>query len=71
ALDVWYDYPSGSRTGQQPSRYPFGSLPNVLMTPHSSGLSRHTFARRSDDITANIRRLALGQSLDNIVAVAR
>ncbi|MGI5430758.1 2-hydroxyacid dehydrogenase [Streptomyces sp. CA-179760] len=70
ALDVWYDYPSGSRTGQ-PSRHPFGSLPNVLMTPHSSGLSRHTFVRRSDDITANIRRLALGRSLDNIVAVAR
>jgi len=70
ALDVWYDYPSDGRTGK-PSRHPFHSLPNVLMTPHSSGLSRHTFARRADDITTNIRRLAAGQGLDNIVAVAR
>ncbi|MEU6259409.1 2-hydroxyacid dehydrogenase [Streptomyces sp. NPDC047043] len=69
ALDVWYDYPADGRTGH-PSRHPFHSLPNVLMTPHSSGLARSTFARRADDITANIRRLAAGQGIDNVVGVA-
>ncbi|MEU9448968.1 2-hydroxyacid dehydrogenase [Streptomyces sp. NPDC048277] len=70
ALDVWYDYPADGRTGA-PSRHPFHELPNTLMTPHSSGLARHTFARRAEDITANIRRLAAGQGIDNVVAVAR
>ncbi|MPY55788.1 hydroxyacid dehydrogenase [Streptomyces spongiae] len=70
ALDVWYDYPADGRTGR-PSRHPFHELPNVLMTPHSSGLSRQTFTRRSADITENIRRLATGQGLHNIVGVAR
>ncbi|MEU1513236.1 2-hydroxyacid dehydrogenase [Streptomyces sp. NPDC005811] len=70
ALDVWYDYPADGRTGR-PGRHPFHELPNTLMTPHSSGLAGQTFARRSEDITANIRRLAAGQSVDNVVAVAR
>ncbi|MEU1518993.1 2-hydroxyacid dehydrogenase [Streptomyces sp. NPDC005811] len=70
ALDVWYDYPADGQTGQ-PSRLPFHELPNTLMTPHSSGLARQTFVRRAEDITANIRRLAAGQRLSNIVAVAR
>ncbi|MEW2397301.1 2-hydroxyacid dehydrogenase [Streptomyces sp. NPDC046862] len=70
ALDVWYDYPADGRTGP-PSRHPFHELPNTLMTPHSSGLARQTFARRTEDITANIRRLAAGQGLSNVVAVAR
>ncbi|GGZ45014.1 2-hydroxyacid dehydrogenase [Streptomyces bluensis] len=70
ALDVWYDYPADGRTGP-PSRHPFHELPNTLMTPHSSGLAQQTFVRRMEDITTNIRRLAAGQGLSNVVAVAR
>ncbi|MEV8539602.1 2-hydroxyacid dehydrogenase [Streptomyces sp. NPDC051572] len=70
AIDVWYDYPAAGNTGA-PSRHPFHALPNVFMTPHSSGLTRQTFVRRTADITANIRRLAAGEGLHNIVAVAR
>jgi phosphoglycerate dehydrogenase-like enzyme len=54
-----------------PSRLPFDALPNVLMTPHSSGLTRQTFAGRAADIAANIRRLVAGEPLRNVVAVAR
>ncbi|MFC6063774.1 2-hydroxyacid dehydrogenase [Streptomyces ochraceiscleroticus] len=67
ALDVWYAYPSAPGERQQPSRHPFHTLPNVLMTPHSSGLTRQTFAARAADIAANIRRLAAGEELTNIV----
>jgi len=67
ALDVWYSYPSAPGERQQPSRQPFHTLPNVLMTPHSSGLTRHTFSARAADIAANIRRLAVGEELMNIV----
>ncbi|MFE2444069.1 2-hydroxyacid dehydrogenase [Streptomyces melanosporofaciens] len=69
AIDVWYRYPVDGHTGA-PSKHPFDTLDNVLMTPHSSGLTRQTFAHRAADITANIRRLAAGEPLHNVVAVA-
>ena len=40
------------------------------MTPHSSGLTRQTFARRAVEIAQNITRLANGQPPHNVVAVA-
>ncbi len=70
AVDVWYDYPPSGNTGA-PAVHPFHELSNVLMTPHSSGLTRQTFAARTADITENITRLAAGQPLRNVVAVAR
>ncbi|MFF7653310.1 2-hydroxyacid dehydrogenase [Streptomyces sp. NPDC007983] len=70
ALDVWYRYPTSGHTGA-PSKHPFETLDNVLMTPHSSGLTRQTFIGRAADIAANIGRLAAGEPLHNVVAVAR
>lgn len=70
AIDVWYGYPAAGTTAA-PSELPFRELPNVLMTPHSSGLTRQTFAGRATDIAANVRRLAAGEQLVNVVAVAR
>lgn len=66
AIDVWYDYPGADGRGD-PSALPFGSLPNVLMTPHSSGITRRTFEGRCRDIVANIRHLADGTPLINLV----
>ena len=37
------------------------------MTPHSSGVTRDTFAGGADDIAANIGRLQRGEPLENIV----
>ncbi|GAA5128186.1 2-hydroxyacid dehydrogenase [Pseudonocardia adelaidensis] len=69
AIDVWYGYP-GAGAVAAPSELPFRDLPNVLMTPHSSGVTRQTFAGRALDVAANIRRLAAGERLVNVVAVA-
>ncbi|MDY6997128.1 MAG: 2-hydroxyacid dehydrogenase [Actinomycetota bacterium] len=66
AIDVWYHYPSGDGRGA-PSELPFAELPNVLMTPHSSGVTTDTFAGRADDIGANISRLRRGEPLHNLV----
>lgn len=66
AIDVWYRYPSGEGYSA-PSALPFGELPNILMTPHSSGVTRDTFAGRADDIAANIGRLSRGEELRNVV----
>lgn len=67
ALDVWYRYPASRGAATAPSEFPFADLPNVLMTPHSSGITSTTFTGRADDIAANIGRLARGESLDNTV----
>ncbi|MEV0704898.1 2-hydroxyacid dehydrogenase [Saccharopolyspora sp. NPDC050389] len=69
AIDVWYQYPTAGKTAE-PSRFPFHELENVLMTPHSSGIARQTYTRRVADIAANIRRLAAGEPVQNVVAVA-
>jgi phosphoglycerate dehydrogenase-like enzyme len=46
---------------------PFEKLPNVLMTPHSSGVTNDTFVGHADDIAANIGRLQRGQPLHSLV----
>ena len=66
AIDVWYRYPAGEGRCA-PSELPFAELPNVLMTPHSSGITTDTFIGRVDDVGANITRLAQGEPLENVV----
>ena len=66
AIDVWYRYPTAGGVSA-PSNLPFADLPNILMTPHSSGVTRDTFAGRADDIAANIGRLMRGEPLKNVV----
>ena len=68
AIDVWYRYPASRGATAAPGELPFADLPNVLMTPHSSGVTAATFVGRSDDIAANIVRLARGEALVNTVA---
>jgi phosphoglycerate dehydrogenase-like enzyme len=68
AIDVWYRYPAARGTSAAPGNLPFADLPNVLMTPHSSGITSATFTGRSDDIAANIGRLARGEALQNTVS---
>lgn len=69
AIDVWYRYPDATGKGAvcAPSELPFAELPNVLMTPHASGITADTFKGRSDDIAANIGRLVRNEPLHNIV----
>jgi phosphoglycerate dehydrogenase-like enzyme len=67
AIDVWYRYPAGPGKGTAPGNLPFGELANLLMTPHSSGITTDTFAGRADDIAANIGRLARGEPLHGVV----
>lgn len=66
AIDVWYRYPVDG-VGCAPSDLPFAELPNIVMTPHSSGVTSDTFAGRADDVAANIGRLHRGEPLLNLV----
>ncbi|MDT5263666.1 MAG: hypothetical protein QOI90_292, partial [Mycobacterium sp.] len=67
AIDVWYRCPAGPGETTAPATLPFGELANVLMTPHSSGVTLDTFIGRTDDVAANIGRLARGETLHNVV----
>lgn len=69
ALDVWYRYPAADGHGE-PGTEPFGLLDNVLMTPHSSGVTANTFRARAIDIADNIVRLTEGRHLKNVVTGA-
>jgi phosphoglycerate dehydrogenase-like enzyme len=66
AIDVWYRYPAGPGETTPPATLPFGELTNVLMTPHSSGVTTDTFVGRAGDIAANIGRLARSETLHNV-----
>ena len=66
ALDVWWHYPDATGAGE-PSTQPFADLDNVVLTPHTSGVTTETFRRRVADIAANITRLVEGQPLENVV----
>ena len=66
AIDVCYRYPAGDDVSP-PADLPFAELPNLLMTPHSSGTTRDAFTGRVDDVVANIGRLKRGEPLRNVV----
>lgn len=68
ALDVWYRYPRGGER-VHPSAFPFHELGNVLMTPHVSGRSEATHERRASFLVEQLRRLAEGGKLENVLAV--
>lgn len=69
ALDVWYTYPPVGQLAP-PSRYPFQTLSNVIMTPHIAGWTHGTVNRRMEFIAANIERVARGEPPLNLVARA-
>lgn len=65
-LDTWYTYPTDGSTAR-PAEQPFETLDNIIMTPHSSGVTAQTFQGRARDIAANLARLAEGAALDRVV----
>jgi phosphoglycerate dehydrogenase-like enzyme len=66
-IDTWYTYPTPQTPETLPSALPFHTLANVVLTPHMSGWTDGTVRRRQATMAANIRRLAGGEPLDNVV----
>jgi phosphoglycerate dehydrogenase-like enzyme len=50
-----------------PAGHPIWSFPNVVVTPHVAGVSRHFWRRQTDLIVKNIRRYLAGEPLLNLV----
>ena len=68
AIDVWYRYPTVEEPKPLPSEYPIWELDNVVMTPHYAGLTRGAFRGRWLFVSEQLRRLAEGQPLENVIA---
>lgn len=69
AIDVWWQYPNSPAedASTPPSRFPFRELDNIIMTPHISGGTLGTSARRARVVAGNIDRLHRGEPLVNVV----
>ena len=68
SIDVWYEYPKADGVRVSPSRFPFHTLPNIVMTPHASSRSDEAIDRRFADVAANLDALANGKPFRNVVA---
>lgn len=66
-IDTWYVYPEDKTSSPYPGNLPFHKLNNVIITPHMSGWTRGTIQSRQQVMAENIRRLASGEILLNIV----
>ncbi len=66
-LDVWYDYPAdeSSRAQTPPSRFPFHTLDNVVMSPHRGGLVFETEALRMAALAELLNAAARGEPMPN------
>ena len=69
-LDTWYRYPASATDDATPSRFPFASLSNVRMTPHSAAWTDGVWDRRCAVFGRNIARLRAGEPLLNVVRSA-
>jgi len=70
-IDVWWRYPSPADPNPRPSDFPFHTLPNVMMTPHSSQWTEQMMDRRWDMVVSNLRRLHRGEPLADVVRAGR
>jgi phosphoglycerate dehydrogenase-like enzyme len=68
-LDVWYEYPSDepSRSNTPPSRYPFHTLNNVVLSPHRGGGSLETEMLRMEHLAQLLNAAARGEPVPNDV----
>ena len=67
AIDVWWQYPKAGATQFRPSSEPFWELANIVLTPHTSGLSESMQRGRWELCVRQLRAFADGRALENVV----
>jgi phosphoglycerate dehydrogenase-like enzyme len=66
-LDVWWNYPKTPEEGTPPSDYPFGSLKNVVMTPHVGGATRDAEPARIRALAALLAQIVATDTSQNLI----
>ncbi|MGH8981464.1 MAG: 2-hydroxyacid dehydrogenase, partial [Acidimicrobiales bacterium] len=64
-IDTWWDEPRGGE--QFSTAHPFFDLPNVLGSPHNSGMTASAFAHATRDAAANVARALRGEAVAHLV----
>jgi len=64
-IDTWWDEPRGSTVFSP--RFPFLELPNVLGSPHNSGITESSLAHAARNAAVNIRRVLEGEAVAHLV----
>ena len=62
AIDTWYSYPEHG-TVSPPSRFPFDTLDNVVLSPHTAGYTRRSALRSTHETVENLKRYLRDGSL--------
>ena len=68
-IDVWYNYKRPDEPEPWPANFPFQDLDNVILSAHESGWTEAQIQRRWRFVAENLRRMADGKPLENIVFV--
>ena len=66
-LDTWYTYPKSDSDEPSASKFNFGELKNVIITPHVCGSTYGTFSRRMKIVGQNINNYYNDKKLINVV----
>ncbi|NWL10334.1 hydroxyacid dehydrogenase [Paenarthrobacter nitroguajacolicus] len=69
AIDVWYK-PVSSEPVSAPSTLPFGTLENIVMTPHYSATAADTYRERAKDVLETLTEAIEGRSISRAVALS-
>jgi len=72
-LDVWWRYPETeeTRSSTPPSRFPFGALDNVVLSPHRAGHTANAERLRAEHLARSLRHAARGGEIPWRVDPAR
>ena len=72
-LDVWYEYPrtKEARTQTPPSRFDFGALDQVVLSPHRAGHGQATERLCAEHLAVPLNAAARGEPLPHRVDPAR
>jgi len=68
-IDVWYQYPQTTeeRTTMSPSRFPFHTLDNVVMSPHRGGFLSAAEGNRIQELASLLTAAAEGKTIPGAV----
>lgn len=69
AIDTWYCYPQRGNSETMPSKFNFGELDNVVLSPHRGGFVKDALPHL-DDVILNVNNYADGKPLINKVNIS-
>ncbi len=71
ALDVWWKYPKRDNPDSYPSNYPFWELDNVIMTPHTAGVTHSFLEKAKEEIFSILKDMTYNKLPKSLVDLSK